>query len=429
MAERKSGPVKPPVIDLKARDASVAAETAKPAVAVPVADPVEVTEAADKPAEPQRPAQPRPQARLAMPWSAISIAALGGAVLGTVLTYGLVNLLPLPDNRLAIADPSARLDNQDASLADIETRLTAVEEQTKRTQISLDATLAQLDAGLSELKGAIAALPGPGAPVDIAPLEAQLQSLEDRVAAIGAGASSADASALATTIARLEAGLSELKTQLTAQLTAQEQRFAAQDGAIANAESDIAVAKTAIATQNQTLGGTEIGPAVRLPLVVAGIESAFGNGRPFAAELANLTALLPDLAVPEAIAAAAPTGLPRPDSVAARFSDAVPTILSGRTGTSSGDLGQDALDWMKALLALRPTGELEGTTPEAIVSQLEAAVERRDFVAAAKSLDSLPAPMQAVAGNIGSDIRTLAAAENFITGLRSTALATTEPAT
>lgn len=422
MAERKSGPVKPPVIDLKARDASAAAETAKPAVAVPVPDPVE-TEAADKPAEPQRPAQPRPQARLAMPWSAISIAALGGAVLGTVLTYGLVNLLPLPDNRLAIADPSARLDNQDASLADIETRLAAVEEQTKRTQISLDATLVQLDAGL----GTIAALPMPGAAVDIAPLAAQLQSLEDRMAAIGAGASSADASALATTIAGLEAGLGDLKAQVAAQLTAHEQRLAAQDSAIAKAEGDIVAAKTAIATQNQTLGGTEIGPAVRLPLVVAGIESAFGNGRPFAAELANLTALLPDLAVPEAIAAAAPTGLPRPDSVAARFSDAVPTILSGRTGTSSGDLGQDALDWMKALLALRPTGELEGTTPEAIVSQLEAAVERRDFVAAAKSLDSLPAPMQAMAGAIGSDIRTLAAAEDFVTGLRSTALATTEP--
>ena len=31
MAERKSGPVKPPVIDLKARDASQPAQTDKPA--------------------------------------------------------------------------------------------------------------------------------------------------------------------------------------------------------------------------------------------------------------------------------------------------------------------------------------------------------------------------------------------------------------
>lgn len=413
MAERKSGPVKPPVLDLKARPA--AAESKPEAEAAP-AEPARPT--------PPPPPPPRPPARLAMPWSAISIAAVGGALLGTALTYGLVNFVPLADKRPQLADPAPRLDGLDAGLADLVARLTATEEQQKRTQLSLDATIAQLDAGLVELRQSIAALPGPAA-VDLAPLEQELASLESRITAIGAGASSAEASTLATTIAALETGLADLK----ARLDGYQQRFAATDGSLARLETALADARAAISAQSSTLGGAEIGPAVRLPLIVSGLESAFTNGRPYATELAGLTTLLPDLAIPEPVSAAAAAGLPRPDALATRFSAAVPDILAGRAATSSGDLGQDALEWMKGLLALRPTGEIEGDGPEAVISRLEPAVGRGDFEQAAGLLALLPAPMQAAAGPIGDDIRALAAAQGFIAGLRTEALSPVAEAT
>ena len=275
MAERKSGPVKPPVIELKAREAEKpaaattargkAAEAAEGAVAE--ASP-EATEEPARPASPPPP-PPRPQARLAMPWSAISIATVAGALLGAGIVYGLGNWLPLPDQRPVIADPATRLDATDASLGDVVARLAAVEEQGKRTQVSLDATIAQLDGGLNELRQSIAALPAATAPVDLAPLEAELRSLDDRVTAIGAGASTADATALAETISRNEAGLAELR----AALTALDQRLGATDGAITDLTGKVAAAQTAISTQNQTFGGADIGPAVRLPLVVSGLEN------------------------------------------------------------------------------------------------------------------------------------------------------------
>lgn len=210
-----------------------------------------------------------------------------------------------------IADPAARLDATDTSLGDIETRLAAIEEQSKRTQISLDATIAQLDGGLNEVRQSIAALPAAAAPVDLTPLEAELKRLQDRVTAIGAGASSADATALAQTISTIESGIAELRTQLTAL----DQRVGATDDAITSLKGEVDATKAAISAQNQTLGGADIGPAVRLPLVVSGLESAIGNGRPFVAELAGLKALLPDLAVPGPVEAAAAEGLPRPDAV------------------------------------------------------------------------------------------------------------------
>ncbi len=426
MAERKSGPVKPPVIELKAREAEkpAAATMARGKVAE-AAEAEAIPEAAEEPARPAPPPPPRPQARLAMPWSAISIATVAGGLLGAGLVYGLSNWLPLPDQRPVIADPAARLDATDSSLGDIETRLAAIEEQSKRTQVSLDATIAQLDGGLNEVRQSIAALPAATAPVDLAPLEGQLKSLADRVTAIGAGASSADATALAQTISTIETGITELRTQLTAL----DQRVGATDGAITSLKGEVAATQTAISTQNQTLGGADIGPAVRLPLVVSGLESAIGNGRPFVAELAGLKALLPDLTVPGVIEAAAAEGLPRPDAVVARFTAEVPNVLAGRAAVSSGDMGEDALEWMKGLLALRPVGEVPGDTPEAIVSRLEAAVGRHDFKAAAELLAQLPPAMQAGAGTAGADITKLAAAEDFMTDLRSRALAPTAEAT
>ena len=427
MAERKSGPVKPPVIELKAR------ETEKPAAATTArgkaaeaadAAATEAPLAAEEPVRPLPP-PPRPQARLAMPWSAISIAAVAGALLGAGLVYGLGNWLPLPNQRPLIADPAARLDATDSNLNEIETRLAAIEEQSKRTQVSLDATIAQLDGGLNEVRQTIAALPAAAEPLDLAPLETQLKGLEDRVTAIGAGASSADAATLAETISGIESGIAELRTQLTAL----DQRVVATDSAVSGLKGDVSATQTAISTQNQTIAGADIGPAVRLPLMVSGLETAIANGRPFAAELVGLKGLLPDLVVPGPIEASAAEGLPRPDAVVAQFTAAVPNVLAGRAAVSTGDMGEDALEWMKGLLALRPVGEVTGDTPEAIVSRLEAAVGRHDFKAAAELLAQLPPAMQAGAGTAGADIAKLAAAEDFVTELRNRALAPTAEAT
>jgi hypothetical protein len=426
MAERKSGPVKPPVIDLKAREAEkvpagtapVASETT---TAAPEAGKPEPEAARPAAAEPPRPATPppRPQARLAMPWSAISIAAACGALLGVVLVYVASNWLPLPNSGPVIADPTAQLAQQDASLSDLETRLAAIEEQSRRTQVSLDATITQLDMGLAELRQSVAALPVAVEPVDLAPLQQQIAGIEDRVTAIGAGASSADAEALAETIGTIETQLAGLREAAVGS----DARANQVDAAIAALREQVAALGTAPAVP---IGATDIGPAVRLPLVVSGLEGAVANGRPYAAELQSLDALLPDVAVPDAVAAAAETGLPRPDAVAQLLSARVPDILAGRAAEGTGDIGADALEWMKGLLALRPVGEAAGDTPEATVSQLEAAVGRRDFATASTLLAALPPAMQAGAGEAGAAITALAAADAFLADVRARALGSVE---
>ncbi|HHY50641.1 MAG TPA: hypothetical protein GYA10_12925, partial [Alphaproteobacteria bacterium] len=378
--------------------------------------------AEDEPPPQPVPLPPRPPARLAMPWSAISIAAVAGAILGAGLTYLLANWIALPTQGPGFADPTPALAALAERSAAIETRLGNVETTARNTQVSLDATLVQIDAGTAELRQAIEAVAAriPTAqPVDLSGIEQQLRTLENRVDAIAAGASSADASALAERVVGLEETLGALNDQIAA-LAARLDRG---DASLASLATAVEEAKAAVAAQNRSIAGAEVGPAVRLPLIVAGLEAAFANGRPYAAELASLKTLLPDIVVPAPVASAAADGLMRPDALSDQFEAAVPAILAGRTGESTGDWTRDALEWAKALLALRPAGEIEGATPEAIVSRLEGAVKRHDYSAAAGLLAELPEPMRAAAGALGEAIAAHAAADRFVTDLRAQVLA------
>jgi hypothetical protein len=405
MADRKPGAVKPPVIDLKAREAgadSVAPNEEKTSRSKP---------APEKPAEPPRSSPPpRPQARLAMPWSAIAIAAIAGGALGTALTYGAAALLPLPDRRAEIVDPAPELAALSGEVGTLGTRLDDLEQQTRRTQVSLDATITQLDTGLNTLTQSIADVGSASTPVDLAPLETKISALEDRLAVTAVG-SGGDTTELAATLSETETALADLTTKvatLTQQLTDQ--------------QTALDTARAAISAQSQNPGAGAVTPAVRLPLLVSAFESAIGNGRPFTTELAAVTALLPDIEVPPEVSAGAAAGLPRPDAVASAVHNAIPTILAGRSAAGSGDLGADAVEWVKGLLAVRPVGEVEGETPEAIVSRLEAAVDRRDFAAAGTLLAALPPAMQAAAGPLTTQVDALAAADRFITSVRVRAL-------
>jgi len=470
MAERKPGPVKPPVIDLKAREASeataeeaagkrasasgrqkAAAKAARaaegasaapqarpesespapPEAAPPRQDPGPGEAAAAKPApEPPpspTPPPPRPPARLAMPWSAISVAAVAGALLGAGLTYLMANWIALPQQAPPFDDPGPALTALAGRAGTLETRLAAAEEAALDTRVSLDATLVQLDTATRDLRQSIAdvqaAIPEPQPPVDLSAIEEQVRALEGRVAALGAGASSGEAAQLAENLSDIQATLTALGTRLDELDSA----VATSGSAIEGLRGEVETAKAAIAAQATSLAGADIGPAVRLPLIVSGLEAAFGSGRPYAAELAGLTALLPDLAVPEPVAAHAEAGLVRPDALVARFETALPDIIAGRIGESTGDWAQDAVEWAKALLALRPAEEMEGSTPEAIVSRLEAAMKRRDFVAAAALLAQLPAPMRQAAGEVGTEIAAHAQASEFVAALRAQALTAAEP--
>ena len=386
-AETKSGAVKPPVLDLKARE--TAGEQAKAGASA--------TPTPDKPSE--RPAdKPRstPVAEPARPGFAFG-AALAGAALGLAAAYGLAwfGLWPATPQPAPAADP--RLAQFAAAIPELET-------VTQTTQ----SELAALNQRIAALETAEPPAPAPtGAPVDLSAIEAEVAALAERVAALPATpAEPVDVSALTAELATLSARLDEVAAR------------------VGTAEAGLRDLDTAVSQTTATLAEqpSDIGAVLQLPLILSGLETAFAQGRPFEAELAALRAALPDAGVPTAIANAATTGLTRPDVIARRFDEVLPAMMAGRPADPQAQWQDGALDWFRSMIALRPTGEVEGDTPDAVMSRLEGAVARRDFVAAQDLMQSLPEPMRLAAGDVAPMIAAQAEASGLLDTLRAQAL-------
>jgi len=400
MADRATGPVKPPVIDLTARNPRPESEARTP------------------------PPPPPPRRRLAVEmsdanWPLLAGVAVAGAVLGTILTYIIAGALPLParpqpvpaELTSQLADASARLDAMTADL-------TAVKGTMAKTDATATATASKLDSDIAAVNTAIAgvksSIPAPQAPVDLTPLETQIKTLNDEVAAVAAGAPGTDANTIAQNLTTLQTSVQSLTTRLDGV-----------DGSLGTLRTDLDAARKALNDHISAALPNEVGPALKLPLILSGLEDAFANGRPFADELTALAGVMPDVSVPASLQSTSGNGLTRPDELMQRFEAVMPDILAAR-GTGSGDWVNAAGDWLKALLAVRPATEMPGDAPDAVASRLEAAMGRRDYAAAQTLLAALPAPMQQAAGRVAADIAAHADADRLVSDLRARALATAQ---
>lgn len=395
----KSGPVKPPVLDLKARPAETKpaskAEPKKPEPTKSFDDrpkPAEATAA--KPVTPS-PARSRPATGLAFG------AAIAGGVIGLGAAYWLAAAGLWPTTPAPAPTPDPRIAQFGSAIPELQT----VTDTTQSELATLTRRVATLEAAPAPASSAPAV-----AATDLGPLESQLAALSTRLDSLAAEpAAATDTTAiegLRTEIAGVTTRLDELGAR------------------IGSAEANLRTLDTTVAATSETVARqpTDIGAVLQLPLILSGFEAAFASGRPYETELASLRAALPNASVPTDIANAASTGLPRPDVIAQHFADVLPAILAGRPAEPNAGWQDGAVDWFRSAIALRPTGEMEGDTPEAVVSRLEGAIARRDFAAAQTLFAALPAPMLAAAGEVPKLVTQQASAASFLETLRTQAL-------
>ena len=508
MAERKSGPVKPPVIDLTARpaakpdaqgatagtpkpasagsgkttpgakteaekpageaskpvvaaaEATVAGTVTGPAAGAPVAAGDSEATAPSGDAETMRPAAPEPDSQPALSESEApptratksdpnpalagkSAAAdgpsaapampplrrgnglgsalacgIGGAVVAIVLCYGIAWLGYWPasnDGRLAALD--ARLTATEksnatgaAALADLDARFGVL-------QTNVAAKLAATGSSLTAMQGNIDKLQASGG--DLAPVRDELKTLSARVDAVAAGASSADAGAIAANLATAQQSL----TALTQRVSALDDRAGGTDSAIAALKTELGAAKAAIDQAAAAPSPKTIAAAMQLPLLISALDADFAAGRPFAADLTALESAVPEAHVPASLSGAAATGLPAAADVVAAFETRMPDIMAARPASTDSSWQGQLGDWVKGVLALRQEGAETGDSADAVLSRLEAAVNRHDFAGALTLLGQLPPPMQQAAGDVRPKLQSLADADSFLADLRKKALA------
>ncbi len=389
--ETRTGPVKPPVLDLKARETGAD----KP-------EPKAESKPEIRPAAAKEPARPRPPETAPASGGFGFGAAIVGGVLGLAAAYGLAwfGMWPTTPAPVAAADP--RVAQLAAAIPELET-------VTQTTQTEL-AALNQRIGALETAEPAAPATATAAAPADLSGVEADIAALATRIDSLAAtpapAADTGATDALRTELAGLTTRLDELAARL------------------GTAEAGLRTLDTTMTQTTATLADqpSDIGAVLRLPLILSGFETAFATGRPFATELGALRAAVPDADVPTAIANKAEAGLVRPDVIASRFATVLPAMLAGRPADADAQWQDGALDWFRSVIALRPTGEIEGDTPEALMSRLEGAIARRDFVTAETLLASLPAPMLAAGQDVPALIAEQAEATRFLDALRASAL-------
>lgn len=436
MAEKKSGPVKPPIIDAKPRTADAdkqppraagavppaqkasppdahpetgLAGTGKPADAAPGSTPK--ADQAQKSAAPASDAPPRPEPQKPVgsasplrgeriepaprtPVGALMAAAGGGAAIAVAIGYGLTlaGLWPQPSDP-GIAAALADLERRNAAL---ETRLADTLDEAQVQAGNAATRIEALEADLSARIEALATLAqtppeGFAASADLDALQADVTALAARIEALAAGASGEQSEEIAGQLVQLANAV----TALGERLDAVEPELSGIGPALADAQVRLDDLDQRIA--DQPAFDAVAADRDRMAQVSAArdaLDAAIASGEPFAGVLATIEALQPGLAISEEARAAATAGAPQLARLRADFGAAIPAMLAARPPADQGNWAQTLLDQAAAAVALRPT---EGDGPEALVGRTEAALERGDAAAARDAFAGLPQPMQAAA--------------------------------
>ena len=415
MANNRSGPVRPPTLDLEARrketqaDATTPPESEADAPERDTLDPGEPLPGEDLPRETVETPEPESSEKTARPANPVpqppqrprgsragrrALLVLGGGILGLALAYGLAALGYWPGG---------------TNLGPYESRLAALE--ARAPEPVPEGVSPEALAAVEDRVAALESAPAPDANTEteatLAMLAEQVDALEARLAALVAAGPEVDSEtvdALAGLSRGLEAAQSGL-ADLTAQVDALDQDLDQRIGPLEAALAEQPTVEEIAADRDRF---------AQWPPALAALRGSVAAGAPFATELAAVRALAPDLQVPQDVVAASGQGVDDLATLNQRFAARIPDMLRARPENPDAPWVQQLLDQAGAALALRPAGDIEGEGSEAELARAEAALEAGDLEGALAALSRLPEPMQAAAGDLPQAIARRAQVEAFL---------------
>jgi hypothetical protein len=311
---------------------------------------------------------------------AMIVAGVVGGIIATVLgiAYHASGIVPSRSENLA-QEALTRIGDLTGSVEALDKRIAAVEATVAPLADTDLAALARqmtaLEAAGSENRTRIEKLEAAPAPVAVGPGEG----------GDGGAAVAASLQAIEARLGKLEADGSEFASTVTAVATLRDQ--------VASLEAsvkDIGTRLDILAARPDPAAESE-----RAALVVAigMLQQAAARGGPFATDLAMLKALGTDQAELAELEPLASKDTPSVNTLQKQFPAVAEAILH-----ATSDLDPDAgfFDRLGALgsslISVRPTTAIEGQTPEAIVSRMQATVDAGDLAAALAEREALPGP-------------------------------------
>ena len=216
--------------------------------------------------------------------------------------------------------------------------------------------------------------------------------------------------ALAERLAALEATVAETSSApaadpaavegLRSQLAAAEQAIEALRAEIASNRQALDQSATRLTEAERKLEEPRNDVEMARAIALAGLKTAINRGGPFLSELDALKSVSPEDPTVSALTPLASNGVPSRSDLTRQFDQVAEDILAAVNQPEQGEGWTDRLlASARSLVKVRPVGNVEGETPEAIVARVENKLQNGDLKGAALEWETLPeAGKQASAG-------------------------------
>lgn len=209
-----------------------------------------------------------------------------------------------------------------------------------------------------------------------------------------------------------QAALSSLEQTLTQQINALDgrlkdvdalkQQFAAAQVAAHDQESRLETLKKEVAER-----GRETSAGMTLLVAANALKGAVDRGGSYTGELQAFEAVAPPGLALGPLRSYASTGLPAQGALSARFARVADRIAQTENSVpANAGLGEKLWAQIRALIAARPVGNVEGHTAGAVAARMETAIAAGDYGRALEEWKTLPEEAKAVSADF---VRTLQA--------------------
>jgi hypothetical protein len=258
---------------------------------------------------------------------------------------------------------------------------------------------------------------------EIAALKTDLGSLRQQLANFPA--STGDTSALEQRIATLEGtkGEAPQADALSEKIAALESTLQSERSAQASATAELTRRLTDAETKiNEPRDDIEVARAI----ASAGLKAAIDRGGPFLTELDTLSKVIPDDPAIASLQSFAATGVPSRSELMQKFPDVANAMLSA---ISQPDPNQGIVERLTesafSLVKVRPVGNIEGETPDAMIARMENKLRNGDLQGAALEWNSLPETARTASADYKKSLDARIEVENLVGGTLNRAITST----
>lgn len=343
-------------------------------------------EAAKEEASPAAAAQTEPEREAAPQPAPASPRGTTSGLIAAGIVGGLVALLGAGSIQYAGYLPgTAPQQNEPAQTAELSAEIDGL----KQTVANLAAAPNADDDALDKRVAALEAAPKPSAspsPGDPAAVDALNQKIAD----------------LTTQVAELSASLAQSSQQQTSNGADIAKRLEEAEKKLAEPRQDVAVAQA---------------------IAAAALKAAIDRGGPFMAELDTFAGVSPDDPAAADLRGFAETGVPSRAELIRQVPDVATAIIQSVNQPNPDQSWPDRmLASARSLVSVRPVGNVEGDSVDAIAARMEDKLKNGDLPGAANEWNSLPAPAKQASAAFKQSLEARIRVEELVGGALSKAV-------